>query len=96
MLLIGTGEVYDGEQLVATVRYDINVERERVLVRPGEYVWGLQTAHGSIQTLTGNVEFGEMLTLVLEDGRRVEFFTTFTREGSGWYTMKVNGGIPEE
>jgi hypothetical protein len=93
--LAGTGEVYDGQQLVATVRYDIDVQRERVLVRPGKHLWGVQTVQGSIQTLTGHVEFGEILTLVLEDGRRVQFFTTFSRGDSSWQTVTISGGIPD-
>jgi hypothetical protein len=94
MRLMGVGEVYDGEQLVATVRYDLQVERERLMVRPGHYVWALPTAEGSIQTLSGYVAFDELLTLVLEDDRRVQFYTTTTREGSGCDSVKVSG-IPD-
>jgi len=73
--LAGKGQVFRGDKRISEVLYDINVYQERIDTSSHDgpsSIPGLKTATLGLNHHVGDV--GEKLTLVLEDGRKMDFF----------------------
>ena len=74
--LTGIGEVYAGDQLLRSVRYELTVPSEAAVGTPGAPITGSIdiTGMGEAAVLAGP----ERLMLKLEDGRRLMFTLSST------------------
>jgi hypothetical protein len=85
--LAGTGHVYDGLDSISKVRYNIEVWQEKI--ESGTFsgtsiINGLKKVRGTIDPIDKSIMelFGKTLTLVFEDGRKMDFFVTNANTGS--------------
>lgn len=73
----GIGKVFDGEQEISTVNYQIYIDQyvDHILTTDGyDRVSGAKQIHGRLQVIEGERNLaGNGLTLELSDGRKWEF-----------------------
>ncbi len=97
MNIQGEGEVYEGNQKRAKIRYDLSIEQE--YPRTGTFdssqeVEGQQSRNGSIYVLEGKINLldtGKMLTLHMDDGRKQEFLITDGDVNTGRFLILLSG-----
>ena len=94
----GKGTVSAQTQEVATVSYDIREQQRYVTVRDttGTYeLPGQKRVTGTLQILTGSIETGEELTLHLQDGRDLPFYTVHHSLPSNVFQITARGILTE-
>ena len=94
--LRGVGTVMSGEEKIAEVTYYLQETQEFIIVRSQsatEHLPGIKDTRGSLSvTSGGKIPFRrDPLTLILEDGRRLDFI--LTHSGSAGYQITGSGGI---
>jgi hypothetical protein len=91
-LLTGTGCVYEGNKEIASVRYRIEVLQTK-LENGSSIIDGLKEVQGMVDPISASIYhlFGKTLTLVFEDGRKMDFYVTDARTGS----IAARAGIAE-
>lgn len=84
--LVGTGYIFNGPIQMCRTRYrvDTYVETSEEMVRNAHLMDRLKEIRGKINPIELSLDnlFGGDCTLVLEDGRRLDFFITETITGN--------------
>ncbi|OGO19969.1 MAG: hypothetical protein A2Z15_06485 [Chloroflexi bacterium RBG_16_50_11] len=97
MNIQGTGNVYEGNQKRAKVRYDLSIEQEYLIAEDfggSEVTKGGQSGSGIINVLEGKIELlntGNILTLHMDDGRKQEFVITDGDVNTGRFCIMLSG-----
>ena len=78
-LLTGTGRIYEGPSEISTVRYRVEVLQEKIECRTSSgpnTADGLKEIRGTVDPIGASIYdlLDKTLTLVLEDGRKLDFF----------------------
>jgi len=87
-LLIGTGHVFEGPKEIATVHYRIEVFREKIqspAFSGSKTVDGLIVILGAVNPVGASISVlfnKRALTLVFEDGRKMDFFVSNAIRGT--------------
>jgi len=97
-LLRGTGRIYEGSQEIATANYHIEVFQEKIecITDTGmSTVGGLKELCGTIDPVDSSIRvlFGKDLTLVFEDGRKVDFAVSNANISANTGSIVASSGI---
>lgn len=74
--LHGTGKVFDGDQDLGPVRYDLDLYQEIQEIRTMEGVTRIPGLKDVSGTVRGPLPLGKILKLVTKEGHTVSFFVT--------------------
>jgi len=94
----GVGDVYEGEEKIAKVSYNLVVQQEilitQTLKETGE-VEGLKSMTGSISVLEGDrILWGkDKLILHMKDGRKVDFFVKSAKLPGSDFEIQPSGSF---
>jgi len=97
MNIQGIGEVYEGNQKRAKVRYDLSMEQEyqkTVAFDSSQVLPGLESGSGSIYVLDGKItleDMGKIITLYMDDGKTENFLITDLDIATGRFVVNKPG-----
>jgi hypothetical protein len=99
MNIQGIGEVYEGNQKRAKVRYDLSIEQKYKTAGDfgGSEVRNIgQSGNGSIYVMEGKLNLfdeGKILSLHIEDGRKQDFRISGGNVNTGRFPIMLSGKL---
>jgi len=92
----GVGEVYEGNEKIAKVSYNLDVTQEIHIaetLKETSEIEGLKSMTGSISVLEGSKDLWgkDKLVLHMEDGRKIDFFVRSGDPVSGNFQIQPSG-----